>query len=349
MRKPDQLIRKGRALAGLLMLAAHLAPRWLPPAAVLALTLGIGASFQSVVVQAQDDGSQTGQEATVTYELVIDDSGTNLDRVCVGRTVRLPVNIIQNVEVSGNANPGRVQVRGLNIEVTSQNADILTANLEASANNPLQPTLVLTAHSPGRTSVTADVTVQTARGVTSLHQSMSVRVVPCVVKVQMSTVWTTTMQSSSVVLIASIPGAVLTLPESEIALAPEVPASVDWFATANRIRGCQGVSNKLTHDRASTIVQLEEDAIRVDIEFNQNNATTLFSCHRPFVTGINCDPLPDGTCYPELSPNDFWRVERLVVDLPLDGGTKTVELPLTHAGGRATGAATITVTVMPSQ
>jgi hypothetical protein len=351
MQNADRFANEWRFFLTGFMIAARRASLWLLPTAVLALALGVGAPFPASVVQAQDAG--TGQEATVSYQLTVNTGSLNLDRFCVGRIVQLPVIVSRNVQVGGNTSAGSASVLGVSYGASSRNAGVLTAGIDTASDLPLQNTLILRGIRPGTTTVSVRADIESEQRNISLYKTLQIRVVPCKVMVQMSTAWTTTMRSSSVVLYASIPGATLTLPENAIALAPEVNATLNWDATANRIRGCEGVSSQRTRDFASTVVQLYENSISVDIVFNPQAATTLFGCNRPFTLG-RCDPthnegLPDGMCYPELSPSDMWSAGRLKVELPLAGGTKTVDLPLTHAGGTPIGKATVTVTIIQTE
>src|SRR4051812_39789393 len=119
MQNADRFVNGWRVLVARVMRVVHHAPRWLLPAIVLALALGLGTPFQSSVVQAQDGGSQTGQEATVSYQLAVDTGSLNLDRFCAGRIVELPVNVRRNVQVAGNPNAGRARVLGVNYGASS--------------------------------------------------------------------------------------------------------------------------------------------------------------------------------------------------------------------------------------
>src|SRR5688500_1276133 len=114
MRRSDHVRIRWNVLIGLLMRVVRLAPRWLLPTAVLALTMVLGLPFQSAVVQAQDGGAASGQQATSTYDVVVNSEGVNLDKFCVGRTAHLPVSMIVTITVAGDANVGQLRPRSVN-------------------------------------------------------------------------------------------------------------------------------------------------------------------------------------------------------------------------------------------
>jgi hypothetical protein len=124
-------------------------------------------------------------------------------------------------------------------------------------------------------------------------------------------------------------------------------------STANRIRGCVGPSlNYFDSPQRLSGQILEDQHIRLTLELYPQDASTLFTCRRPFARaeGISsCLGMPDGTCYPDIRRNDMWSVERLRVDIPMDGGSITVPLGITHFGGTATGSATVTLTPVERQ
>lgn len=354
MQNPDRFTQGRHPVVAAFILARHIR-RWLLPALILTLALGFNFTTQTLVVQGQDGGTGSGQQAVVTYELNVDTTEVNLDRVCLGRTLYLPVTVRRRVLVAGDPDAASDRVRGVNLVASSDNSAVVTADIDrglptASADEPFQSLVMLRTVTAGRASVLIRAFLDTEQFDITLNRTLSVRVVPCILELRMSSVWTTRMRSANVVIINSIPGAVITFQEFD-PRPPRVNASMRWDTTANRIRGCRGVTHESIPDFADTVVQLEDNNLHVDIEFNPQAADVLFaSCDRSGDTRARgCGDLPDGTCYPEISPNDFWRIERLTVDLPLSGGSTTVQLPLTHAGGTATGSATITIIPIPMQ
>ena len=356
------------ALMEMLMARGRQVSVWLLTALILALALGLGFTTHTVVVQAQDGGTQAGQLLRVRHALNVDTRG---QRLCIGQTVSLPIRLGLTTEVPEGASIGRVQVRSATISASAENPDIVqavigSASPSASPDAPFPAHVTLSGLSTGSTMVQIDATVQTSTllnledevalpitHTSQLQAWVPVDVTVCTIRVQMSAVWNTAMRSANVVLITSMPGAVLRLPQAAFReLVPSVRATIIWDATANRIIGCQGHSHLNAPDFVTIVAQPEDNGdVRLVFDFNPRDATTLFTCNRPPPRSGGCSGLPDGECNPHYRPGDTWQIDSLSVTVPVRREPQTVTRPLTltHSDGSANATATVIVTMEESR
>jgi hypothetical protein len=214
--------------------------RWLLPAVILVLALGVRDTSLPLVVQAQDGGSQSGQQAEMTYTLDVNMSGVNLDHFCLGSIAHLPVILSRRIQVDGETDVGRQEVLGTSFEVSSDNSAIVTVDYENGmpgiSSNAVVNNLLLTAVSPGHASISVQGSLQTSQNDTDLyHAPISVEVVPCNFQVDLSSIWAMTISGASVLLHVST--------TSKLALNPatgnfEDQPDIHWESTVNRIKGC---------------------------------------------------------------------------------------------------------------
>lgn len=378
MRNPDHFSKNWHALVRLLKVAAWRAPRWLLPTVVLALALGIGTPFQSLVVQAQDGGTGSGARISAHFVLQVDTSDPKLNNLCIGESVHLPVTVaLETIEFTGGGDVGSRTVRSADIDPVVANPSIVSAvrggfSSDAAPDAPFQTHVDLTGQETGRTTITINATVQSdivrtldeevslPIPITSQARPVSVpvRVVPCEYRVTINSLWETSMHGAFTILIANVHNARLRSGQSSETLEFEPPLEgppfLEWTWVNNRIIGCWASGGHFTTHAPTIRAQRLEDSVEVTINYAHAvpggpNSEYYRNLCLPHHTAEPCSARPDGMCWtmPVGRPLDWFEPQRLeppALLFPLDGGSRNATHLINHSWGSANGTAIITLT-----
>jgi hypothetical protein len=344
MHKPDHVSQGWRALGGLLRRVARPAPRWLPATTVLALAMGLGIPIQSAVVQAQDGGSDAGQQATADYELIVDTGDLSADKMCLGSTASFPTKVQRTVRVAGDTRAGRIELRHSNLNADTDLSILSQSSDSASTGTlgvdvPFQTTFLFTGKAVGNTSIVFTASVTTNEGTYNRRQVVPVRVVPCDLRLDSISVWHTTMYNANVFITANVINGHLT---SNTGQTFEGEALVQMNFAVNRIRGCLLDHTGDRSQRVTMRGEIIDDHINISVRFPEYEASnTYIRCIRPIPTQRiqSCEDYPDGVCDPQLRLDRF-SPEPLNFSVPLGGGSDTVDQKLNHSQGTAEGRGT---------
>jgi hypothetical protein len=310
--------------------------RWRTRLLLIVLTgLAFALNITSII-QAQDGGQAV--DTRLRFQI---NPQTSFNPFCLGqtRTVSVSLRLLSSIPEEQNYGVTRslIPALGQTFDQTILE-DVTTDRPFSFGYQILEQTFTYRALTVGDTSIAyvARVAGQQFEG------SLPVHVIPCDYEVDVSIVWTATMNDAGVIIFDSIQDARLQFRPD---YTPVINPNLRRVTMANRVRGCQGPSNNMLLAPEQMTGQLEENnEIHVTLDIYPQDASTLFTCNRPFVTGISCDPLPDGRCHPAIAQADFWTFEPINVQMSTDGGTATIPLTVTHAGGTGQGSATITIT-----
>jgi hypothetical protein len=359
MHKPDHLTPGWCVLVGLLMRVARLAPRWLLPAAVLAVGMVLGIPFHTSVLQAQDGGAQIGRQAIVTYYLDFD--RLPLDRLCLGDTAVIPVSVKQRVLLPGDPIVGRIETTGgitaaSDMDFLRQGAATNSAD-SSFPDVPLQIRIPFTGVGVGDTDIEFTATVRNnaerspVPDTFELRATMPVRVVPCQFKVDVTSFWVASMYNADVLVSANIVNARLTSNDGHLFYfenSPLAPNFLRWDITTNRIRGCS-----VWHQRD----RLHEFEIRGELLDNRLGLVITFPemseelyCNREVVKEgrvQNCTWYIDEVCETGRHPYTATPMQLEMSDVPLEGVTRWIDHTLMHnPGGSTAGRTTVTITLV---
>ena len=374
MQTPDRFTQGWQAIFGKLI-GVGFTRRWLLPVVLLILVLGIGITPSTVAVQAQDGGSPSGQQVSAEFSLQVDPRGLVQNRLCKGRTVSLPVTVsLQSYQAVGG-DVGNVTVRGLEISATGYDSSIVrvapASSWSPDASRPLFGSRVdLTGEEVGRTTVSLTVTIQsdivlrlddetalpiphTARTQTA---EVPVQVVPCEFRVDIGSIWVTSMHGASTVLIANAHNLRLTS-VTGVTFAFEPPLLgtpfLEWTWANNRIRGCLASSGTFSTQAPAIRAEIRDDQLAVTINYaravpGDGNSQYYRNLCLPHFSGEPCSEHPDGICFvmPVSRPFDWFEPQRLEPpDLlfPLNGATLSPTHRINHSWGSANGRIHITV------
>lgn len=325
---------------------------------VTLLSLMLGIAFQSPLVQAQDNGGQT----FAAYELVVVSPAQ--DRFCIGQNTPVVVKVQAHPLVIGGPGAGRVTVRNVAINATTQDSSIATAEVvTGSAGNapdvPFESYLRVTGVGIGNTAVVVDITGGNTNrfGVASgfqLRKNIPVRVVPCEYKVTLSSFWATTMYSANVAIGARLTNAPLTstggITFSDTSDQLDGRTNVAWSFMTNRLRGCEIGNDKFNEQGTVMAGAIVDNELTVTITIhNLPTSTNLYiNCHRNLPSDRriqSCEEYRDATCHPANEGGQDWFIPAAIeVKVPVRGGTVNVPHSMTHSQGTANGFSTVTIT-----
>ncbi len=327
---------------------------FLTSALVLAL-IGIGNLSHLLTVQAQDAGS--GQQAEVIRRLEVDTSGARLNPFCLGSQVTIPLIINTEIHVDGEVDAGSIEQSALNFEVSSSNFAVVRA--EPTSDNPsvssavIASSMTLTAAAPGKATITVSARVNTSTNVIDLsHPPIEVEVVPCRYKVEVKSLWITTIQGANVFLRISANSDMVMNPST--GLFQDQP-SFRWEATTNHVKGCwagEGEFNTLKGNGGSFEGRIKDDQLILTVQMQDliGGGVLFLPCHRPEPEDredfSDCSRYPDNMCHPDVINVDFFPDNAPIIDIPfpLDGGTKAIPQRIQFTLGGAGGNTFIKVT-----
>lgn len=376
MRISPRLTIPGRAFVELLQAWTQLTPKWRRPALTLVLALGL--MSQALVVQAQDGGAGSGQLLRVSYALEIDTAGLSSDRLCLGRTVNLPIKVLAFVEVQGRATASSIEVRRASFTTTVQNPSVISAQgimsgLGASQDAPFSAHLELRGEGVGRTRIDVSGLIEsstylsldeeTGLPIVTMGQtptaSVEVQIVPCQYRVDIGSVWVTSLWGANAWVSSDMINIRLSSTTGTTFDTSEMPASLPgmkWRTLMNRIRGCLVSDQHWDFFVPPIRGEVLGDTISLSIGYSR--VAPPLSYYRtlcPIPAGITpgyCPDYPDRTCFVARRPGGDWFEPKQPADpliFRLEGETIRVPQTLIHAHGTATGSITITLTPILSQ
>lgn len=349
---------------------------WTLLVVVLILAFGIVPATQDV--HALDRvASPLLQGTQVNLVLQVDTSDPKLNRLCVGERVLLPVRVmLQSIAYTGDGDVAGFTVRNADIDAVAANNVVSAVQSSATSDDPtpgapFRAFVELTGEETGRTTVSISATIQSSVNysldpeialpipVTSQAGPISVpvRVVPCEYRVNIGSIWTTSMHGAFTLLIANVHNARLRGGQSDT-FEFEPPETgipfLEWTWANNRIIGCWASSGHF-NTRAPTIrATRSENHIDLTIEYSRavpgdsNSPYYRNLCLPHFTVGTAlCSDRPDGYCWTMPPAGDWFQPRQPDPEglrFSLDGGTATTTQLINHSWGSANGTVHITLT-----
>ncbi|MCC7206584.1 MAG: hypothetical protein IT323_04720 [Anaerolineae bacterium] len=346
------------------------------PALLLALALGFFP--QTTVGHAQDGGAGSGQLLSVSYALEIDTAGLSNNRLCLGRTVNLPIKVLAFVEVQGGATASPIEVRRASFTTTVQNPSVISAQgimsgLGAAQDAPFSAHLELRGEGVGRTRIDVSGLIESSTHlsldeeaglpIVTMGQtptaSVEVQIVPCQYRVDIGSVWVTSLWGANAWVSSDMINLRLTSTTGTTFDTSAMPANLPgmkWRTLMNRIRGCLVSDQHWDFFVPPIRGEVLDDTISLSIGYSR--VAPPLSYYRtlcPIPAGITpgyCPDYPDRTCFVARRPGGDWFEPKSPTDpliFRLEGETIRVPQTLIHAHGTATGSITITLTPILSQ
>jgi hypothetical protein len=372
MQNPDHFVQGWQVIIGK-CIKMRLAFRWLLPVVMVIVALGVG--FTSEAIQAQDGETGSERPITANFVLQVNAAEPKLRSLCIGESFQLPIKVLlQTIRSTVPGQIGSYTVRNAPLTATVANPSVVSAeqgnSSGPSSDAPFTTHLKLTGQEAGSTTITIKTTVE-SNIIVSLDEevalpmpmtshvgpiSISVRVWPCEYRVNINSIWSTTMFGADTILIGvahdlrlkGLPGELLQF-EPE----PMRPPFLQWTWAMNRIRGCNPGSGRFDQTAPSMRGTITGDKLALSLYFfpvAPPDNEYWFELCRPYHTAQPCSERPDGIC-PSFPPPRFpgeWEPGGLPTEsadllFPLNGGTKVISHPLIGRGGRVTGTTIITI------
>ncbi|MBA3869032.1 MAG: hypothetical protein H0X30_07755 [Anaerolineae bacterium] len=251
-------------------------PRWLHVFTMLILTLGIGSVFQTVAAQ------PAGIPTTVTY---IFNYGNTKEALCLGEKVSYKVSIQARVVVQGDPDVSQYHVTNATLTETVQNSNILkdsstiVPGLSPSNDEPFSQTYTFVAVGLGRTKIDlVGVVVTQSNNVVeteyTLHDTISVRVVPCRLKVITNARWNQSMGPANVKAYAVVYNGEMVGDANGYYSGT---AQVVWIVKAS-IPGC-GQTNTLKLGTVEMKGKIDlDEQLHVDLDYQQLSGSEIINC-----------------------------------------------------------------------
>lgn len=323
--------------------------------ALLAVVLSIG-----LATRAQDGDGQFGRQAIMRYQLRMP---TAEQRICLDQKSSVPLSVRAVQLISGDPDVGAIRVIGVDIEATADSpivdVQITAPSLNLSADEPVIGSLTLKGLVPGTANVTVDVTVRDSHRFgfvtpVQFHTSVTVRVIPCEYRIDIGSVWTTTLDGAFALISANVvnihvvgSGGVLTNDPRFVDNPP-----LNWNFTINRIRGCEIGMPEVTQSAPRVRVEVLDDTIAVTVNYaplDPDDDYYIEACrvNHPLQHSAPCYEHPDGVCFAWEGRRHVYRPDPLegsTLLFGLDGGSVPIQQYLRHSQGVASGNTNITIT-----
>jgi hypothetical protein len=379
MQTPDR-IPHGRPSSFAVVTTARFVRVWLLPVCVLGLALGAGAARH--VTDAQDGGP--GRRISATFSLQVDTSDPKLNNLCIGESALVPVQImLQAVELEGSGSVDGWTVNSAEISAEVGDPSIVSAVQsgalagDSTPGAPQRAHVTLTGKERGRTSITITATLRgsitvsrdggASTQVSGSSQagpiSVPVQVVPCQFRVDVHSMWITSMhRTSSTILIANLHNArLIDRTDALFRFEPPQfgPPFLQWTWANNRIPGCYASSGRFDTPAPTIEAERFEDHIDVTITYaravpGDSNSPYYRTLCLPHHSTETCGERPDGRCWkmPANRPYDWFHPQRLeppTLRFRLEGETISTTHRIEHSWGSASGTVHITLTPVPIQ
>lgn len=360
-----------------IVMRGWLTPGWILSAVVLILAFGMTPAAR--VVHALDAGRSPVQQQITQVELVlvVDTSDPKLNRLCIGETVRLPVRVaMQTIAFTGDGEYAGFVVRNANVETTVANSVVSAVQSrfteESIVGEPFRVYVELTGEETGRSTVNISARVD-ASVVISMGEelvvafptsaqpaprSVDVRVVPCEYRLDIGSIWLTSMHGAFTVLIANAHGIPLTGCSQSDTCEFEPPLMgtpfLEWTWANNRIIGCLASGGHFNSRAPNIRLQRAENSVEVTIDYSRavpgdsNSPYYRNLCLPHFTVGTSlCSERPDGYCWTMPPRGDWFEPQQpapSTLHFSLDGGTATTSHLINHSWGSANGTIHVTLT-----
>jgi hypothetical protein len=366
-------------------MGVRLTRRWLLPAAMLIVALGIGFTPSFFVVQAQDGGTGSRTGISAHFVLQVDTSDPKLNKLCLGETVLLPVRVaLQTIEWTGGGDVSYT-VHSAELDPTVANPSIVSVVQSSwffgdpAPNAPFRTALQLTGQEIGSTTIEIRATVRSSIVLSYDEEvalpipvttqvgpvSVPVRVVPCAYRVTINSIWETSMHGAFTILIANVRNARLTGGQTDtLEFEPPLagPPFLEWTWANNRIIGCLASGGHFSTQAPTIRATRLENSVELTINYAQavpggptsHYYTNLCLPHFTVGTSHCSSERPDGYCWtwPTRITHDWFEPQQLAppaLTFPLDGGSISATHLINHSWGSANGTTIITITPERSQ
>jgi hypothetical protein len=338
--------------------------------ACIMLLFALALTTQPVPVEAQNVGS-----FEVNFVMEVRDSNQTIT-MCLNERESVPVSAIARISLPTAATNASVRVR--NAVVTARPADpsivrteVVLSSAASSPDAPFPAVVALTGLAVGSTTVSLNATIESTTMLAfdedaalpfdsvngTQNITLSVRVVPCQYRVDIASIWVTTLNNANTLI--RINATNFRLRSSggvTLEYDPRVSDVVTWSATVHRVRGClaSSYSFEAMVPALSMRGEILGDELSLTISvFPLVSGGVLFPCIQRAEDQTDriksCEDYLDGECQP-MPPNPTFTPDSITVRFPLDGGTQrpSQRLEITR-GGNPQGTMFITLTPVEAQ